>query len=174
MPCSAAAGTAEVVVVLMGVSGSGKTTVGRALAAELGWTFLDADDFHPAANVARMAAGVPLTDEDRWPWLDRVVAALHERRARGEHVVLACSALKEAYRARLAAAGDVRFVHLAGDRDVLAARLASRAGHYMPASLLDSQLATLEPPGNAVPVDIRDPVHAQVDAIVRALAPLPA
>ena len=158
------------IVVLMGVSGSGKSTVGEALANVLHWPFLDADDFHPQANVDKMARGEPLTDDDRWPWLDRLAAELA---ARGGNAVLACSALKRAYRERLARAGDVRFVHLHGDRDTIAARLRSRQHRYMPATLLDSQFATLETPVDALALDVHDPVEAQVAAIVAAfrLAP---
>jgi gluconokinase len=154
------------IVVVMGVSGSGKSTVGAALARALDWPFVDADDLHPPANVAKMAAGTPLTDEDRWPWLDRVVAEL--RRVGGD-VVLACSALKASYRERLARAGDVRFVHLRGERDTIARRLAKRRHRYMPATLLDSQFATLEAPRDAIDVDIGASVDAQVRAIVAAL-----
>lgn len=153
------------IVVLMGVCGSGKTTIGRALAAALGWTFYDADDFHPAANVAKMAAGTPLTDDDRWPWLDALAQAMRAAAARDGNVVLACSALREAYRDRLAAAGDVRFVFLEGDAATIEARLAQRQHRYMPSTLLASQLATLEPPTHALRVDIRKPVAAQVDDI---------
>jgi gluconokinase len=157
------------IVVLMGVCGCGKTTVGRTLAAELAWPFLDADDFHPAANVAKMRAGIALTDDDRWPWLDRLAAEMAAINARGRHAVRACSALKEAYRERLARGGDVRFVYLKGDSATIAPRLAARAAHYMPASLLASQLATLEEPANALVVDIRLPVAEQVAAIRDAL-----
>jgi len=157
------------IVVVMGVSGSGKTTVGEALAGRLGWRFLDADDFHPPANVAKMAAGKPLTDDDRWPWLDRLAGELRALNVAGGHAVLACSALRQAYRDRLAGAGDVRFVHLAGDLPTIAARLEARQHRYMPASLLASQFSTLEVPEDAVVVDVRDPVAAQIDAIVSAL-----
>jgi len=157
------------IVVVMGVSGSGKTTVGEALAGRLGWRFLDADDFHPPANVAKMAAGKPLTDDDRWPWLDRLAEELRGANAGGGNAVLACSALRQAYRDRLAAAGDVHFVHLAGDMATIADRLAARRHRYMPPSLLQSQFATLEPPVGAVSIDVREPLHAQVDAIVAAL-----
>jgi gluconokinase len=156
-----------VIIVVMGVSGSGKTTVGRALAERLGWRFRDADDFHPPANVAKMAAGTPLTDDDRWPWLDRLADELRRVLASGGNAVLACSALKQAYRDRLARAGDVRFVHLVGDFDTIAARLAARQHRYMPATLLQSQFAALEPPVDALDVDVREPVDAQV-ATVRA------
>ena len=157
------------IVVVMGVSGCGKSTVGEALAASLGWRFLDADDFHPPANVAKMAAGTPLVDEDRWPWLDRLAAEMRAINAGGGDAVLACSALRQAYRDRLAAAGDVRFVHLAGDLPTIAARLASRQHRYMPQSLLASQFATLEPPADAIGVDVRDPVAVQIAAIRAAL-----
>lgn len=153
------------ILVVMGVSGSGKSTVGRALAISLHWRFLDADDFHPPANVAKMAAGHPLTDEDRWPWLDRLADELAGVLAHGEHAVLACSALRQAYRERLARAGDVRFVHLRGDFDTIAARLATRQHRYMPAALLTSQFTTLEPPADALDVDVRQSVDAQVQAI---------
>ena len=157
------------IVVVMGVSGCGKSTVGEALAASLGWRFLDADDFHPPANVVKMAAGTPLVDEDRWPWLDRLAAEMRAINAGGGDAVLACSALRQAYRDRLAAAGDVRFVHLAGDLPTIAARLASRQHRYMPQSLLASQFATLEPPADAIAVDVRDPVAVQIAAIRAAL-----
>ena len=158
------------IVVVMGVTGCGKSTVGAALAERLGWRFLDADDFHPPANVAKMAAGTPLADEDRWPWLDRLASELRTIEAAGGNAVLACSALKEAYRSRLGAAGDVRFVHLAGDQATIASRLAGRKHRYMPASLLASQFAALERPANAVEVDVRLPVVRQVDEICTALA----
>ncbi len=134
------------IVVVMGVSGSGKSVVGQALATELGWPFFDADDFHPEANVAKMAAGTPLTDEDRWPWLDRLAAEMAAIDGRGQHAVLACSALRQAYRDRISRAVPVRFVHLAGDHDTIAARLATRSHRYMPPTLLASQFATLEAP----------------------------
>jgi len=162
------------IVVVMGVTGCGKSTVGAALGEHLGWPFLDADDFHPDENVAKMASGTPLTDDDRWPWLDRVADVLRAAEAKGESVVLACSALKAAYRERIARAGDVRFVHLVGDRSTIASRLALRQHKYMPASLLASQFATLEPPRDAVDVAIELPVDAQVASICRALALAPA
>jgi gluconokinase len=135
------------VIVVMGVSGSGKTTVGRALAERLGWRFAEGDDFHSAANVAKMRAGVALNDEDRWPWLDAIAAWIRDARAKGERCVVTCSALKRAYRERIAAGrDDVCFVFLHGDRDTIAQRLERRTGHYMPLSLLRSQFATLEIP----------------------------
>jgi gluconokinase len=153
------------IVLLMGVCGCGKSTVGRALAAELDWPFLDADTLHPQANVAKMASAMPLTDADRWPWFDRVVAEMR----RHTHVVVACSALKQAYRDRLANGGPVRFVYLKGDAETIAPRLAGRTGHFMPPTLLASQFATLEEPDDAIVVDIAQPVAAQVEAITRAL-----
>lgn len=159
------------IIVVMGVSGSGKSTVGATLAHALGWPFLDADDFHPPENVAKMAAGIPLTDDDRWPWLDRTVDALRIACAGGANAVLACSALKQSYRDRLARAGELRFVHLRGDAATIARRLAARHHRYMPATLLASQFATLEPPVDAIDIDIRSSVAAQVQQIVDALAP---
>jgi gluconokinase len=143
------------IVVLMGVTGSGKTTVGRLLAERLGARFADADDYHPAANVAKMRAGIALDDADRAPWLARLNALAAESVASKQSLVLACSALKRAYREQLAAGiRDVRFVFLDGPREVLAARLATRTGHYMNPALLDSQLATLERPDDAIVLSI--------------------
>ena len=161
------------IVVVMGVSGSGKTVVGQALASDLGWPFFDADDFHPKENVAKMAAGTPLTDADRWPWLDRLAAEMKAIEERGANAVLACSALRQAYRDRISRAGNVRYVHLAGDHDTIAARLAARKHHYMPPTLLASQLATLEAPTDAIVIDVRDAVPAQVGKIRAALKPKP-
>jgi gluconokinase len=158
------------IVVVMGVSGAGKSTVGAALAARLGWPLIDADDLHPPQNVAKMRAGVPLTDDDRWPWLDRVVGELRTATAPAGHAVLACSALRRCYRDRLAGAGEMRFVHLRGSPDVIAGRLAGRRHRYMPASLLASQIATLEAPGDAIDGDVDATVAEQVQAIVDALA----
>ena len=139
----------------MGVSGTGKTTVGRLLAQRLGWPFLDADDYHPPANVEKMRGGTPLTDEDRWPWLDRLNALLREQQAAGRSAVLGCSALKQKYRDRLAAdLEDVRWVHLKGSFELIESRLKARRGHYMPAALLRSQFAALEEPIAAIVADI--------------------
>jgi len=159
-------------IVVMGVAGSGKTVVGSALGARLGVPFRDADEFHPAANVAKMSSGVPLDDEDRWPWLDAIGAAMRDTPG---GVVIACSALKRAYRDRIIAVAGraVMFVYLDGDRATLAKRLGGRKGHFMPASLLDSQLATLEPPAadeNAIVVSIEPPVATIVEDIVARLA----
>jgi gluconokinase len=155
-----------VIAVVMGVSGAGKTTVGEALARELGWRFIDADDFHPEANVTKMAAGEPLDDADRWPWLDRLNAILK----REENAVLACSALKERYRRRLAEGiARIEWVHLKGDLKLIRSRLGERRHRYMPASLLESQFAALEPPGNAITVDVSADVAACVAAIAGRL-----
>ena len=161
-------------IVLMGVSGSGKTTVGRKLAAALGgaWRFADADDFHPPANVAKMSAGVALDDADRWPWLDALRRHLDACAASGESVVLACSALKASYRERLLPGrGRTAFVYLRADPQTLRNRLAARRGHYMKAALLDSQLATLEEPGpgTAIAVDATLPPDEVVTQIVANL-----
>lgn len=153
-------------VVIMGVAGCGKSSVGEALAARLSVPYRDGDDLHPAANVDKMRAGVPLTDEDRWPWLDRVARELAETAP----VLIGCSALKRIYRDRIrqGAGGEVTFVHLVGSRDLIAGRMAQRTGHYMPLSLLDSQFAALEAPGpeEAFAVSIDQPL----DAIVAAVA----
>jgi gluconokinase len=133
------------VLVIMGVSGAGKTTVAGLLAQHLGWDFAEGDDLHPATNVAKMSAGIPLTDEDRWPWLDRVATWIRARTAAGIPGIITCSALKRIYRDNLAG-NNVVFVHLVGARDIFAERLAGRVDHYMPASLLDTQVALLEPP----------------------------
>ena len=147
------------VIVVMGVSGSGKTTVAEALARRLGSDFAEGDAFHPEANVAKMRAGIPLDDADREPWLDAIAAWIAQVRDSGKRCVVACSALKRAYRRRLAAGhDDVRFVYLQGDYDLVAGRLARRRGHYMPLALLRSQFDALEEPGReenplVVPID---------------------
>lgn len=132
------------VLIVMGASGSGKSTLAGGLAKSLDWDFLEGDDVHPEANVAKMAAGTPLTDEDRWPWLREIRRWIDEHQAAGTPGVLTCSSLKRSYRDILAADGVV-FIHPSGDGDVIATRMAGRVGHYMPTSLLASQLATLEP-----------------------------
>ena len=141
--------------VVMGVSGSGKTTMARLMAESVGGFFLDADDFHPPANKAKMASGTPLVDDDRWPWLKRCNAELRVRAGEGRPVFLACSALKQIYRDRLREGlPGLKFVYLKGSFDLLSARLGARKGHFMPASLLQSQLATLEEPQDAIVLDI--------------------
>ncbi|WP_165232814.1 gluconokinase [Aquisphaera insulae] len=154
------------IVVLMGVTGSGKTTVGRILAGRLGWPFFDADDYHPAANVEKMRRGIPLTDADRKPWLERLSGLIDEAVARGESLVLACSALKHAYQEYLRHHGDaVRYVCLCGSPELIRARLAARRGHFMDPSLLASQLEILEPPADAVRVDVGGTPEAIADEI---------
>ena len=157
----------------MGVSGSGKTTVAQQLAQHLGWTFAEADEFHPPVNVAKMAAGVPLVDEDRWPWLADLRDWLDARAEAGQDVVITCSALKRSYRDLLRGASPrVRFVHLTASPAVLAERMGRRSGHYMPASLLESQLAALQPleaDEDGVVVDVDAPVPDVVRAAVGAL-----
>ena len=142
------------VVVIMGVAGSGKTTVGTRLATALGWSFYDADDYHPEANVAKMARGQPLTDADRAPWLQRLHDLIVDCGARGENAVLACSALKASYRRQLTSSGaEVRFVFLRADPALIRARLHDRKDHFAGAALLASQFAALEPPAEAIVVD---------------------
>lgn len=160
-------------IVVMGVSGAGKTTVAEQLARRLGWTFRDGDAFHPPANVEKMRAGIPLTDDDRWPWFRTIAAEIDRHRAAAEGLVVACSALKRAYRAILTdGRPDVRLVYLKGSRDLIMDRLRLRKGHYFPASLLDSQFAALEEPlagENAVIATIDKPVEAIVEEIARSL-----
>lgn len=153
-------------LLLMGVSGSGKTTVGLALARRLGWRFIDGDDFHPPANVEKMRAGMPLDDGDRAPWLERLNAVLRHSLAKGEPIVLACSALKASYREQLAERlPGLQFAYLSGNQELIAARLADRRHKYMPASLLRSQFDTLEPPREAWQIDIDQPLDSLVEAL---------
>lgn len=163
------------VVVVTGVAGSGKSTVGAALADRLGWEFFDGDDFHPATNVDKMRHGVPLDDDDRAPWLARLQDLVHTRVDMGAPAVLACSALKRSYRTMLRAGlphDTVRFVHLDVDAATLASRMQARKGHYMPPSLLASQLDALEKPtpDEALVVDATGPVASVVDEVVAQLA----
>lgn len=161
-------------IVTMGVSGAGKTTIGEALAKKLAIPFIDADNLHPRANVEKMRGGAPLTDEDRWPWLDIVADAMRNTAETRGHVVCACSALRRAYRDRLVrrAAEPIAFVLLHGDRSVIAERQADRPGHFMPASLLDSQFATLEvfePDECGIVVDVDQTIDAMVEEAVEKL-----
>jgi gluconokinase len=157
------------VVIVMGVSGAGKTTVAACLAQELGWEFLDADSFHSAANVAKMYAGIPLDDADRTPWLEalrrEIARAIQQRR----NLTLACSALKDAYREQLVAGPEVRLVYLKGTFDVLRQRLVHRSGHFMTDRLLASQLEALEEPADAITVDAQQPIADIVAEIHRQL-----
>ena len=160
-------------VVIMGVAGSGKTTLAVELTRRLGWPYAEADDFHPPANVAKMAAGVPLTDEDRWPWLEAIRDWLTAQARAGRSTVVTCSALRLAYRDVLRQAeGRVRFVHLTADPALLSARLARRSGHFMPATLLASQLATLEtlvPGEDGVVIVVDVPPDAVADRAIKLL-----
>src|SRR6476469_833447 len=161
MPCA---------LIVMGVSGSGKSTIGDRLAQRLGWTYEDADRFHPASNVAKMSAGQPLTNEDRWPWLQAIADEIDRVCKAGGHAVIACSALKRPYRDILVhGRKDVRIIYLQGTQDLIASRLALRKGHFMPPGLLASQFKTLQPPDaseNPVTVSIDAPVETIVDDIV--------
>ena len=162
------------VIVLMGVSGSGKSTAGAALSRALGWPFRDADSFHPPANVEKMSRGTPLTDEDRWPWLAAIAQWVDERRASGEPGIVSCSALKRAYRDRIIGPRNrVQLVYLDGNQDLIGQRLQARKGHFMPPALLDSQFKTLEEPGpdeRPIVVDVAPNPVALVAAIVGELA----
>ncbi len=162
------------ILVVMGVSGSGKSTVAEAVARRLGWPFVDGDAFHSPEHVAKMHAGHPLTDADRAPWLDRIAAWIGERLAAGERGVIVCSALRRRYREGLARGRpEVRFVYLDGDRALIERRLAARAGHFMPPALLDSQFATLEPPGpdeRPITVGILDSPERIAEQVVAAVA----
>jgi gluconokinase len=165
-------------LIVMGVSGSGKSTIADKLAERLSWDFEDGDIFHPASNVAKMSAGQPLTDEDRWPWLQAIADEIDRVCKAGGHTVIACSALKRAYRDILVhGRDDVRIVYLKGAQKLIADRLALRKGHFMPPGLLASQFKTLEPPEaseNPVTVSVDASVESIVDAIVRQLRLSPA
>jgi carbohydrate kinase (thermoresistant glucokinase family) len=161
------------ILVLMGVSGAGKSTVARELAARLGWSVEEGDALHPAANVAKMHAGIPLTDADRQPWLERVAAWIDGQRAKKQPGVITCSALKRSYRRIvIGARPEVWLVYLRGGRDLIAQRLAGRDGHFMPASLLQSQIDTLEKPQpdeDPLTVDVGAPAGQVADEIIRIL-----
>lgn len=163
--------TQQPVLVIMGVSGSGKSTVAGILAGQLGWDLAEGDDLHPAANVAKMSAGIPLTDTDRWPWLDRVTEWITEHTAAGLPGIITCSALKRIYRDRMRGQ-HVIFVHLTGDKTTIGRRITARQDHFMPPALLDTQIATLEPPGpdeNVLPVDLGRPPAEMAAQIIEQL-----
>lgn len=158
-------------LIIMGVSGSGKTTIATALSERLGWVYAEADEFHSAENITRMSQGIPLTDEDRAPWLESIARWISDKSAKGESTIVTCSALKRRYRDVLAGAdGDVRFVHLLGDLEIIRSRMTTRIGHFMPESLLPSQVSTLEPlqedeqglivENVGTPVDVTDSIMA--------------
>jgi gluconokinase len=165
-------------LVVMGVSGSGKSTIADKLAERLDWTYEDGDRFHPASNVAKMSAGQPLTDDDRWPWLQAIADEIDRSCEAGQRVVIACSALKRVHRGILVhGKNDIRIVYLNGTQQLIAGRLSQRKGHFMPPGLLDSQFKTLEPPEqseNPVIVSIDASVDAVVDDIIRQLGLHPA
>lgn len=153
----------------MGVEGSGKTTIGKLLAAQLGWEFADADSFHPPANIEKMSRGIPLTDSDRIPWLNSIREAMLQWQAQGRNVVLGCSALKQSYRERLMISPDLKLVYLKGSYELLRERLHARKGHYAGEQLLASQFATLEEPTDAITVDVAPPPTEIVSEIRKRL-----
>ncbi|PYX29030.1 MAG: gluconate kinase [Acidobacteria bacterium] len=157
------------IVIVMGVVGAGKTTVGQLLAQELGWQFADADDFHPLANIEKIRRGIPLTDDDRSPWLDRLREFLLDCVTRQCNLVLACSALKRSYRQELQVGPELQFVYLKGNGDLIAERLRSRHDHFADVQILASQLADLEEPEDAIPVDIARPPEEIVKEIRKQL-----
>ena len=161
-------------VIVMGVSGCGKSSVGERIAGALGCRFIEGDSLHPPANIEKMSAGIPLADEDRWPWLAIIGGVIAQSVARREMIVISCSALKAAYRTRLreSAGGRLAFVFLEGSREVLETRMRARTAHFMPASLLDSQFATLEPPTGescVITVDVALPLEALTEKALSGL-----
>jgi gluconokinase len=161
----------SVIILIMGVAGSGKTTIGRLLAQQLQWPYFEADDFHPAVNKEKMGRGIPLDDDDRAPWLAAIRQAIDECVAKDRSAVFSCSALKQKYRRQLAdGRAEIRLVFLTGSRELLRARLDGRAAHYMKPGMLDSQLAILEPPVDAITLDVGQPPEELVSRIRRQLA----
>jgi len=157
-------------LIVMGVSGTGKSTLARALASKLQWAFLEGDDYHPQGNVEKMRRGEALTDDDRWPWLDAMHAAIADKQHHKQPVVVTCSALKKTYREKLVGKLDgIEFVYLCGDPQTILARMRQRKNHFMPADLLDSQIAALEPPQTAIFIPIDLTTEEQVAAVVRQL-----
>jgi len=157
-------------IIIMGVSGCGKTSVGQALSASTGWPFFDGDDFHPQANIDKMARGIPLDDTDRQPWLEALHNLIAEHLSQEQSLIVACSALKASYRVILRGELEhVRFVHLDGSFDLIYARMQRRSGHYMKAGMLRSQFETLEPPEEALVVSIEQPVSEIIDKIVATI-----
>jgi gluconokinase len=153
----------------MGVSGSGKTTIGTALARELGWRFVDGDELHPAANVGKMAQGIPLNDADRQPWLSAIRTLIQDYEAKRQDLIVACSALKQDYRNSLNSGTHIRWVFLTGSRQLIRERLTQRAHHFMKSALLDSQLETLETPRDALIVNVAPPIDVVVRFIRQGL-----
>lgn len=157
------------ILLILGVAGSGKTTIGKLLAHTLGWPFFDADEFHPPANIEKMSRGIPLTDDDRWPWLDAIRAKIESLEADGQSGVLTCSGLKEIYRDRLKQGdADLEFVYLKGSYDLIQSRMAARQ-HFMKPEMLASQFASLEEPHDALTIDISQPLEECVQQIIRSL-----
>lgn len=158
------------IIVVMGIAASGKSTLGLALAKNLGWEFLEGDDYHPQVNIEKMSSGTPLNDEDRLPWLRSINQALCQLDKSGRNAVLACSALKQHYREILAQGiQQMRYVYLYGNPQLVRERIANRKGHFMPPELIDSQISTMEPPQNAIRVNIEQPVETQTEKVLQAL-----
>lgn len=162
------------IIILIGVAGSGKTTIGQLLSAKLQWPFFDADDFHPPSNIAKMAAGIPLEEEDRWPWLETLKEAISQEIAAGQNAIFACSALKESYRDFLTRdLEQTKLVYLKGNTPILSRRIATRKNHFMKEAMLASQLATLEEPENCLTIDVSDPPEVIATRIIRELVKPP-
>lgn len=154
----------------MGVSGSGKTSIGQSLSSELGWSFFDGDDYHPPKNVQKMSQGIPLSDEDRFQWLENLSKLLHEKLLAGENIILACSALQRSYRQQLRLnRTDLSFIYLEGDFELIWKRMQSRPDHYMKPGMLESQFEILEPPENALIIEIDRPVPEIVQEIINSI-----
>ena len=158
------------ILLVMGVTGSGKTTVGQMLADRLGWVYLDADSFHSASNKEKMHRGVPLTEDDRIPWLDTMHAEMRAQTARGQNAVLACSALRKEYRVRLMAGLSVKLIYLRGSKELIASRLRQRKNHFAGESILDDQFVVLEEPCDAIVVDISGNLEQIVEEILLQIA----